>query len=319
MSELRLTRRDALAAVASAAVGGSFAPRGTAAARGSASPPEPFALRYILASSLYGTMPLDVILPEVRKAGASAIDVWCKPHGDQREQADAIGLDAFAALLKRHDVPLGVLTRYPLGGFGLADEMAVAKRLGARLIVTGTGGPKGVSGDAAKREMRAFLEKMKPHAARAEELGVVIALENHGGSMLSHPDSIRSFAEFNRSPALGVAFAPHHLHAWDDQIPALINELGKQVVFLYAQEHGRGFVGKLPKDQEMMQLPGHGGRLDYRPVVAALKKIEYAGWVEIFMHPTPRGVPILPTPGEITAAVNKSRAYLDACVRGASA
>ena len=32
------------------------------------------------------------------------------------------------------------------------------------------------------------------------------------------------------------------------------------------------------------------------------------------MHPTPRGIPILPTVGEITAAVNKSRAYLDKCI-----
>ena len=290
----------------------------TRVAEGAAAAPQPFKLDYVLASSLYGTMPLDVILPEVRRAGAFALDVWCKPHGDQREQADAMGLDAFAALLRKHDVPLGVLTRYPLGAFGLAYEMAVAKQLGAKLIVTGTGGPRGVSGEDARREIRTFLEKMKPHAERAGELGVTIALENHGGSMLSHPDSIRAFAELNRSPALGVAFAPHHLHAWADQIPGLIGDLGKHLVFFYAQEHGRGFVGKLPKDQEMMQLPGRGGGLDYGPVVAALKKIKYAGFVEIFMHPTPRGVPILPTAAEITAAVNQSRAYLDGCVRAAN-
>ena len=42
-----------------------------------------------------------------------------------------------------------------------------------------------------------------------------------------------------------------------------------------------------------------------------LAQQHYTGPVEIFMHPVPRGVPILPTIAEITAAVNQSRKYLD--------
>ena len=47
----------------------------------------------------------------------------------------------------------------------------------------------------------------------------------------------------------------------------------------------------------------------------ALRDVRFKGVAEIFMHPTPRGIPILPTADEVTAAVNKSRAYLDECVR----
>ena len=64
----------------------------------------------------------------------------------------------------------------------------------------------------------------------------------------------------------------------------------------------------------MQQMPGHGGALDYRPVVKALREIGFGGYVEIFMHPTPRGIPILPSTAEITAAVNKSRAYVERCL-----
>jgi len=273
-----------------------------------------FRLKYILASALYGTMDLDVILPEVRKAGAAHIDIWCLKHGNQREQIDSMGLDAFAALLVKHDVKLGAMTRYPLGPFGLQDEMKVLQKSGGRVIVTGSGGPKGLAGDALKTAIRNFIEKMKPHVASAEQLGVTIAIENHSGSMLSSVDSMRYFAEYNTSRNLGVAFAPHHLHDAVAQMPKLIEDLGSNVVFFYAQEHGSGFTEKLPKEKELMQLPGFGGGLDYRPLLAALKKINYQGFVEIFMHPTPRGIPILPTTQEITTAVNKSRAYLERCV-----
>ena len=36
---------------------------------------------------------------------------------------------------------------------------------------------------------------------------------------------------------------------------------------------------------------------DGEPLVQALIKVRYTGWTEIFMHPFPRGIPILPTAG----------------------
>lgn len=274
-----------------------------------------YQFKYILSSALYGKMKLVDILPEVRKANSQAIDIWCLPHGDQREQVDAMGIDAFADLLARHDVKLGVLTRYPLGPFKLADEMKIARRLGCKMVLCGTGGPKDVKGDDARREMKTFLEKMKPHADAAAEAGVVIALENHMSSLLAHPDSIRYFAEFNTSKQLGVAFAPHHLHNWPDEMPGLIETLGQQLVFFYAQEHGKGSKQTMPKEDELKQLPGFGGGLDYRPLARSLRRINFQGWLEIFMHPYPRGIPILSTAGEITDAVNKSRTYLEECLK----
>ncbi len=277
---------------------------------------EPLRLRYVLSSALYGEMPLDLILPEIAKTGAESIDIWCKKHGNQREQAAALGDEAFAVLLKKHAAKLGVSTQYPAGPFALQDEMAWVKRHGGTLIVTGAKGPKGLEGDALKAAVRDFLEAMKPHTAKAEELGITLAIENHAGSLLSHPDSLRAFAELNHSPRLGIALAFHHLHAWSDQIPALIRDLGAtQLPFIYFQEEGEGSRKTVPKEIELQQLPGHGGPLDYRPILKAIRDIQFTGLVEIFMHPTPRGVPILPTAEAITAEVNRSRAYIDQCLR----
>jgi sugar phosphate isomerase/epimerase len=70
---------------------------------------------------------------------------------------------------------------------------------------------------------------------------------------------------------------------------------------------------KLPKEQELLQLPGRG-KLDFVPIVSALKKINYRGLTEVFMHPVPRGIPILQTAAQVTAEINRSRLYLETCM-----
>jgi sugar phosphate isomerase/epimerase len=274
-----------------------------------------FKLRYILSSAMYGTMPLAEILPEVEKTGSEAIDIWCKVHADHREQIDVMGHSAASALFTEHDVKPAVFTRYPLGPFRLGEEMKLVEPFGAEIVLCGTTKPSEPSGEAAKSAVKDFLEKMKPHVAAAEERGMTIAVENHASQLLHHPDSLRYFAEFNASKHLGVAFAPHHLHQWTDQIPALIRDLGDDnIPFMYFQEHSEGMKKKAPKAIEMQQMPGFGGGLDYTPIVGALKSIGYTGYCEIFMHPVPRGIPILPSAAEITAAINKSRAYVEGCL-----
>jgi len=272
-------------------------------------------LKYLLASALFGDMPLHAILPEVGRTGCSGIDLWCKPHGTQREQAQELGIDQLIELLKQHSVNPVCLTQYPLGPFALEPEMKVLHQLGGELIVTGPRGPRNLTGEELKKAIRHFLKELQPHADKAAELGITIAIENHANSLLHHPDSLRYWAEFNQHPALGVAFAPHHLHEHVDQIPLLIRELGAaNLPFIYFQEYGIGSQQKVAKKIELQQLPGQG-TLDYAPILRTLREIEFHGWAEIFMHPTPRGVPILPTAEEISAVLNQSRTHLEAILK----
>ncbi|MGK0237079.1 MAG: sugar phosphate isomerase/epimerase [Candidatus Pelagisphaera sp.] len=274
-------------------------------------------LNYTLSSALYGEMALHEILPEIARAGCQSIDIWRRRHGNQREQISEMGDAACQALLKKHKAKISVSTCYPLGPLGLQEEMRWLRQYGGKVIVTGSGRypDKDPVGAAAKAQVKTMLEKLKPHVAKAEENGITIALENHSNQLLYHPDALRYFAEFNKSPNLGVAFAPHHLHAFESEIPSLIRDLGNgNIPFMYFQEHSPGIFEKVPKEIEMQQLPGYGGGLDYRHIVAALRGIEYTGLVEIFMHPVPRGIPILPTIKEVTAAINKSRSYIEECL-----
>ena len=272
--------------------------------------PPAFKLRYILGSCMYGYTPLAEIVPEVRKIGATALDIWPKAHGNQREQLDEIGEDKFSALLERHHITLGCITQYKLGPFDLQDEMRLAQRLGCRTMVTGGSGPKGLQGKELKTAVATFVEKMKPHLAVAEETGVTIAIENHGNNLIESPDSLKWLAELRPSRHLAVALAPYHLPQEEDFLADLIRTLGDSIAMFYAWQHGMGCMDKLPKEQELLQMPGRG-KLDFTPLLTALRDIKYAGWTEIFMHPVPRGIPILEPTSAVTQEINRARDYLE--------
>ena len=268
-----------------------------------------FRFNYLLGSCMYGYTGLEKIVPEVRKTGATAIDIWPKVHGNQREQLDAMGEDSFRTLLKQHEVGLGCITQYKLGPFGLQNEMRLAQRLGCRTMVTGGRGPKGLKGSELKAAVGKFVEQMKPHLAIAEETDVTIAIENHGNNIIDSPDSLKWLVELCPNKHLGVALAPYHLEQDPRLIAGLIKSLGNRIAVFYAWQHGMGCMRKLPKEQELLQMPGRGD-LNFAPLVEALKSNNYSGWTEIFMHPVPRGVPILKTTNEVTAEINRARAYL---------
>ena len=97
---MKLTRRQFCAASAAACASTSLRTFAVAVE------PAPPALRYIVGSCMYGYESLASILPEVRKCGATAIDLWPKVHGSQREQLDELGEEKFRSLLEAHDVSL---------------------------------------------------------------------------------------------------------------------------------------------------------------------------------------------------------------------
>ncbi|MGV3661064.1 MAG: sugar phosphate isomerase/epimerase family protein [Prosthecobacter sp.] len=275
----------------------------------------PWKLNYMLASSMYGDLPLPEILPEVKKTGATAIELWPRKHGTQREEMDDIGHDVFADLLKSHGVGFGGTTRYDLGPFKLAEEIAIVKKLGGTFIVTGGKGEwKKVTPEQLKANVKDFVEKMKPHAALAAENGVTIGIENHINNLIDKPDSLKWLADGIRNmPGIGIALAPFHLPQDPALLADLIRHIDQKMTLFYAWEHGRGSSKPMPKEEELQQMPGRGP-LNWHPLIVALKEINFTGPTEIFMHPTPRGIPILPTVAETTAEIVRARQHLDSII-----
>ena len=147
----------------------------------------------------------------------------------------------------------------------------------------------------------------------AEKYNSRLAIENHGHALLNSTDSLKAFTDLNQSKRVGIALAPYHLPQDEELLGRLIEDLGPKLVHFYAWQHGMGCMTKLPKAEELQQMPGRGP-LDFRPLLAALAKIDYRGWVEIFMHPVPRGIPILDTAEQVTAEINRARRYLEECL-----
>ncbi len=275
-----------------------------------------FKFKYIVGSSMFGELPLAEILPLMAEMKTEYIDIWPRRHGNQREQVEEMGHDKFAAMLKQNGAKLGCSTRYDLGPFGLQDEMKVVSKLGGDLLVCGGSGPKKLQGGELKAAVKVFAEKMKPQIEAAEKNGVVIGMENHGNNIMDSADSLKWFVEFTDSKHAGIALAPYHLESLgmdSNALAKLIEDLGDRMAMFYAWQYGMSCMKKMPKEEELMQMPGRG-KLDFGPIVAALKKTNFNGYTEIFMHPTPRGIPILPTAQEVADEINRARVHLEKLV-----
>lgn len=275
--------------------------------------PSSFQLNYLLGSAMYGDLPLATVIEETPKTGATHLDVWPRKHGKQREQMDEMGHDKVMELLAKQGVKLACSTRYDLGPFKLMEEIDVVKKFGGSVIVTGGAGPVGLTGDELKTAVKDFVEKLKPTLAKAGENGITIAIENHGKNLIDSPDSIRWLAEFGKDLPLGIELAPYHLPQDTTLIAGLIKDLGPKLTVFLAWQYGMGCMKPMPKDEELQQMPGRG-KLDFTPLLKALKDTNYTGFTQIFMHPTPRGIPILPTAAETTAEINLAKAYLEKCL-----
>lgn len=300
-----VSRRTFLKSAGVAAAVAAVAPRLSQAA-GQGEAEKPFRLNYLLASSLYGNVPIREVVPEVRKAGCDALDVWCPNWVPHRTQVDEMGHDAFAALLKEYGTRLGAISPYKQGPFKLADELRVIAKLGGTLAICGSTGPA----KDVQQGMKDFIERLKPQAAVAEEVGVDIGIENHGNALLWQPDSFRYFCELATSPRLKIALAPYHLPQNPEELGGLLKEIGPKLAHIYLWQ-------RPTKEQKaadpLAELPGHGG-MDFAPIVAALKAIEFKGWSEIFTHARVHKGAMAATTDAVTGEVVKSRQYLESCL-----
>jgi len=237
-------------------------------------------------------LPIEQACEQIARLGYEAVDIWSAhdgcPHLD--DVNERLGPEGLKAVLKKNNLELCALSVYK-GGYE-----RYAKLLG------GVGGGLVVRGSTRKCEpeeltarMREFFEKLKPLIELAKKYDSCLAIENHGGSLLSSVDSFKAFVDINTSPRVGIALAPYHLQTIKASVPKLIRICGSSLFFIYAWQH-------YPDSQ---QLPGIGPT-DMTPWIKALADIRYSRYVNPFMHGH------LET--EIMAAnLAKSRHYLEAC------
>ncbi len=274
-----------------------------------AAPAKPFKLNFILASSMYGKLPIDTVLTQLKPTDATHIDIWPASHANHREQIEKLGHDKFSQLLKKHNAKVGIYTVYNPGILKSKPWMPVCKKFGGSILVANAPGPRNLTGKKLQTAVDAFAKKLDPILKHAESHNLKIAIENHSGSLINSPEAQQRLLKTLPNKNLGIALAPYHLPQDPKLLSDLILKLNKRLFHFYAWQHGMGCSKKLPKHQELLQMPGRGS-LNFAPLVAALRKINYAHWTSPFMHPVPRGIPILPTAKETTKEILRAQTYL---------
>ena len=292
-----VTRREFVrgAAIAGAAL------CGVSSAGAEAKPNAKNAWKMKLATSsvMFDKLPIEQVCERAARLGLQGLDIWapftwggaqCKHLADVKKRLGGKGLKA---LLTKHKLELAAFTIY---GHKLADYSGLIGDFGGGVVVRGAGA-RGASGKDLAPKMKAFFEKLKPDIELAEKCNARLAIENHGGSLLSTPDSFKAFVELNPNPKhVGVAVAPYHLQRYKKTpVKDVIKIAGSQCLFLYAWQKGKGDT----------QMPGVGPA-DFTPWVQALAEIKYPLYSSIFMHGHPPA-------DKMEASVSKSRKYMLKC------
>ena len=292
--QVRLSRRQWLAAGAAAI---SVAPLAWSSAAGQADKKD-WAMKLSTSSLHYRGLPLTEAVQRISALGFEGIDVWSHfewagPLCEHLEDAlEKIGPDKFGAMLRERKLALNSASCYSVPFSRFAKLLGDC---GGCVVVRGSSNFEGTDVTAAEltRQMKQFFETLKPELDLAEKYNCSIAIENHSGSsLLNKLDSFRAFTDLNSHPRLGIALAPYHVQLNGESVEETIRVASGQLKFFYAWQHGEGTA----------QLPGIGPT-DMRPWLRALAAINYAGYVNPFMH-------FEPEPNEMDAALKKSRQYL---------
>jgi sugar phosphate isomerase/epimerase len=250
---------------------------------------KPWRLRLSTSSIHFKGLPIEQACARIAGLGFEAIDIWCAydgcPHLD--DVLNRLGPDGLKALLAQHKLKLYAFSTY-VGGYAKYAELL--GKAGGGMAIQGSPGP--CKPEELTARMKSFLEDLKPQVELAEKYNSYLAIENHGQSLLDSLDSFKAFADLNRSPRLGIALAPYHVQALGASVEKAIANCGQQLFFFYAWQN----------QPELKQLPGHGPT-DFKPWLQALAKVNYAWYVNPFMHGHVEA-------GTMVAALAQSRDYL---------
>jgi sugar phosphate isomerase/epimerase len=149
--------------------------------------------------------------------------------------------------------------------------MEIARDLGcSRIVATGC---KREEGGGLARTTR-ILEELVP---AAEELDMLICLENHAGSNLETVEDYVRICEAIPSPRVGICIDTGHFDASDVDMDHLIDELGERVLHLHVKENrGRGQVDFTRFGE---------GTTDNHHIVERMAQRGYSGYVTVELSP----------------------------------
>jgi sugar phosphate isomerase/epimerase len=234
---------------------------------------KPWRMRLSASSICFMELSIEQACEKIAAMGFEGIDIWSGhegcPHLD--DIAKRLGPNGLKDLLAKNKLKLFSFSVYAGGYARYADLLGA---VGGGVAVQGSAGP--CKPEELTARMKLYMEEIKPLADLAEQHNSYLAIENHGDALLNNLDSLKAFVDLNRSPRIGIALAPYHLQGLKISVPEAIRICGKQLRFFYAWQRQDG-------DK---QLPGVGPT-DMTDWIAALRDVNYRGFVNPFTHSHP--------------------------------
>jgi sugar phosphate isomerase/epimerase len=212
-------------------------------------------------------------LQQARQAGLDGVEVRVGEPAERLEIADPSVIARYREEMQRTGLPIqslmmGLLNKCPLatdprGPSWLEQCIDSAGKLGARVILVaffGTGDLLSPSGEVKQAELEAVIRRIKAVAPRAQDAGVVLALENYldGAQNMRILDRINHdavqlyFDVYNTGTTKGHD-VPSDIHLTKDRI---------------AQFHFKNGPHYLDHDKEKFEA-----------IAGAIKEIGYRGWI----------------------------------------
>jgi sugar phosphate isomerase/epimerase len=154
--------------------------------------------------------------------------------------------------------------------------LTLARELKAPNITTEPGGPL-APGQSFEQGLSEFVRELKPVIEHAEREGVMLLVEPEPGLLIENTKQYLAFAERIRSPMLGLNFDIGHMFCVGENPAESIRLLAPHIRHVHLEDIAATRV-------HHHLIPGEGV-IDFVEVVAALREIEYEGWVTVELYP----------------------------------
>jgi len=262
---------------------------------------EKIMFRYFTSSVMFAEQSFETACAAIARTGMSEVDIWsikgwCEHISPHEKEPN---WDPIRETLAKHGLRCAGFSLY-----GSPDEMVRIRlrqmaALGGKVLVIGSASPD--------MSVEAFAERIRPLADEALELGVTLAVENHGNAVIDSIASMREVCDRIPHSGFGIALAPIHLHRRHESTADAIRALGERIALFYAWDWGPTADKNWKDPQE--QIPGRGV-IAFKPIYAALREIRYSKPLCLFAHGLEhRSVE------EAVAAIHEAFGYLRAVER----
>ncbi len=148
--------------------------------------------------------------------------------------------------------------------------------LGAPHITTEPGGPL-AAGRSRSEGIELFVEALKPLAEHAHHLGVMLLIEPEPELLVETTDQYLEIAERVNAPSIGLNFDVGHAYCVAEDIPAAIAKLSAHIKHYHFEDIAATRV-------HHHLVPGTGA-IDFKPIVDAIEKTGYDGWITVELYP----------------------------------